>query len=170
MKFRIILFLFAFSMLGCSSNDDSQPDPQPVQTVVYLIRHAEKADSSADPDLSPGGLQRAESWALLLEDITFEAFYSTDYNRTRQTIAPIAASNGKDVQIYNPWGFTLEQVVLAYPGKNVFIVGHSNTIPQLINDYIGSDVYPDMAENEFGNLYKITVIDGQIWHQKTVHN
>lgn len=47
---------------------------------------------------------------------------------------------------------------------------HSNTIPQLINAYVGSAVYADMAEDEFGNLYKVTIQDGVVTHGMTAHN
>jgi 2,3-bisphosphoglycerate-dependent phosphoglycerate mutase len=170
MKINIhFILLSLFAMLGCSSDSNSENE-EPVKTVIYLIRHAEKADASADPDLSAAGLTRANNWAVIFEDVTFDAFYSTDYKRTKQTIQPTATRDGKTVVLYNPSTFTLAGVVAAHPGKNIFIVGHSNTIPALINTYIGSNVYPDMAESEFGNLYKVTVEDGEITHGMTVHN
>ncbi|HEX9980209.1 MAG TPA: phosphoglycerate mutase family protein [Flavobacterium sp.] len=171
MKNMFLLLLAVLATVGCSSDDDPKPvQPQPVQTVIYLIRHAEKADASANPNLSAAGLQRANNWTVILQDVDFEAFYSTNYNRTLQTIQPTATSNEKDVTLYDPANFSLQNVIAAHEGKNVFIVGHSNTIPQLINTYLGTDIYPDMEETEFGNLYKITIIDGVVSHEMTVHN
>jgi len=165
------LILMAIAAIGCSSDDSQQPvQPKPVKTVIYLIRHAEKADAGANPNLSPAGLQRANNWAMILQDVTFAAFYSTNYNRTLQTIQPTATSNGKEVTVYDPANFSLADVIADHQGKNVFIVGHSNTIPQLINAYLGENIYPDMAETEFGNLYKISIIDGVVSHGMTVHN
>lgn len=158
------------AMFGCSSDNESQPDPQPLKTVVYLIRHAEKADASADPDLSAAGLQRANNWSVILQDVVFSAFYSTNYKRTKQTIQPTATANEKTVTIYDPSNFSIANIVANHAGKNIFIVGHSNTIPQLINAYLGQNVYADIPETEFGNLYKVTVEDGEITHQMTVHN
>ncbi len=158
-------------MFSCSSNDDSQPvQQQPVQTVIYLIRHAEKEGSGADPNLSAAGLQRANNWAVILQDVTFEAFYSTNYNRTLQTIQPTATNNGKEVTLYDPANFSLEDVIADHGGTNVLIVGHSNTIPELINAYLGAEIYPDMAETEFGNLYKISIVDSVVSYEMTVHN
>lgn len=178
MKINSNMFLLLIALvtaLGCSpKKDDPQPVQQPpvqsVRTVIYLIRHAEKADNSADPNLSPAGLQRAENWAVILQDVSFAAFYSTNYNRTLQTIEPIATSNGQEAMIYDPADLSLEDVVANHSGSNVFIVGHSNTIPQLINAYLGSDIYPDMNETEYGNLYKITNLDGVVSHEMTVHD
>ena len=180
MKINIHLILVAiFATLSCSSDNDAQPvqpqpdppvQPQPVQTTIYLIRHAEKADSGANTNLSAAGLQRAENWSVLLQDVNFDAFYSTNYNRTLQTIQPTATADNKQVTVYDPASFSLAAVVANHLGKNVFIVGHSNTIPQLVNSYLGSDVYPDMAETEFGNLYNVTIVDGVVTHMMTVHN
>ncbi|MCF6132631.1 SixA phosphatase family protein [Flavobacterium wongokense] len=165
MKINMFVIL-TIVLFGCSSSDE----PKPVKTVIYLIRHAEKADSSANPNLSAAGLQRANNWAIILQDVTFSSFYSTNYNRTLQTIEPTANSNDKEVELYNPANFSLEDVIAAHSGTNVMIVGHSNTIPQLINTYLGSNIYPEMAETEFGNLYKITIVDGVVSHEMTVHN
>ncbi|HEX8561873.1 MAG TPA: phosphoglycerate mutase family protein [Flavobacterium sp.] len=169
-----IILLAILATVSCSSDDDSQPsgpsDPEPVQTTIYLIRHAEKADNSANPNLSAEGVQRANNWAVILQDVAFDAFYSTNYNRTLQTIQPAATSNDKEVTLYDPANFSLDNVIANHAGKNVFIVGHSNTIPQLINSYLEANIYPDMAENEFGNLYKVTIVDGVVSHGMTVHN
>src|SRR5690606_34821074 len=113
---------------------------------------------------------RAENWTVILQDVSFAAFYSTDFNRTRQTIEPIATINGHEAILYDPMDFTLADVVLDHTGENVFIVGHSNTIPPLINAYLGSAIYPNMTETEYGNLYKITVLDGEVSHEMTVYD
>jgi 2,3-bisphosphoglycerate-dependent phosphoglycerate mutase len=165
------ILIVLFTILGCFPGDEPKTTQrQPLKTVIYLIRHAEKADASANTNLSAVGLQRANNWAVILHDVVFNAFYSTNYNRTLQTIQPTATSNGKTVTLYHPANFSLQQVIAAHSGKNVFIVGHSNNIPQLINAYLGTNVYPDMAETEFGNLYKISVVDGVVSHEMTVHN
>jgi 2,3-bisphosphoglycerate-dependent phosphoglycerate mutase len=174
MKINRSLFfviIVALTTICCSTKDDLEPVlPQPIQTNIYLIRHSEKADASANPNLSSVGLQRANNWAIILKDVTFEAFYSTNYNRTLQTIQPLATKNDKEVTIYNPSSFSLQDVVAAYKGKNVFIVGHSNTVPPLINSYLGSTIYPNMEETEFGNLYKITIVDDKVSHEMTIYN
>lgn len=175
--YSMFLLLIAFlATIGCSRDEtpapaSSQPPPTeaPVPTVVYLIRHAETTGPGPDPGLSAIGLGRVDNWTVLFQDITFSAFYSTDFNRTRQTIEPIAASNDQEVILYDPANFSLADVVLEHTGGNVLIVGHSNTIPPLINAYLGSAVYPNMSEIEYGNLYKITVLDGEVSHEMTVH-
>jgi broad specificity phosphatase PhoE len=165
------------AMMGCSRDEPATPAPaQPapptpsVQTAVYLIFHAETTGPGFDPVLSPIGLQRAENWAVILQDVPFEACYSTNFNRTLQTIQPTATNNGIEVTLYNPWNFALADVVADHEGSDVLIVGHSNTVTPLIDEYLGADLYPDTIEGEHGNLYKVTVQDGTVLHEMTVHN
>jgi broad specificity phosphatase PhoE len=174
----MLLLLIAFlATIGCSQNESvapaeaqpSTPSEQPTPTVVYLIRHAETTGEGTDPGLSPAGLERVENWSLILQDVEFGSFYSTNLNRTRQTIEPIATSNGQEVIFYDHADFSLADVITDHTGGNVLVVGHSNTIPALINAYLGSAVYPNMSASEFGNLYKITVLDGEVSHEMTVH-
>ena len=177
--YPMFLLLIAFlASIGCSQDESVAPtqsgplthiDP-PVPTVVYLIRHAETTGAGSDPGLSSAGLERVQDWTDHFQDITFDAFYSTDFNRTRETIEPIAASYDQEVILYDPGDFSLADVIMEHTGGNVLIVGHSNTIPPMINTYLGSPVYPNMTEQEFGNLYKITVLDGVVSHEMTVHD
>jgi len=41
---------------------------QQATTTIYLIRHAEKVDNSADPELSEAGTARAANWAQFFKD------------------------------------------------------------------------------------------------------
>src|SRR5690606_40879108 len=118
MNFNTSLFfvlLVALATISCSTKDDLEPvQPQPVQTTIDLIRHDEKADASANTNLSAASMQRANNWAVMLKDVAIEAFYSTNYNRTLQTIQPLATNNNKEVVIYNPASFSLQDVVTTY--------------------------------------------------------
>ena len=126
-------------------------------TTIYMIRHAEKGDASADPELSEAGQARAAKWTVCFNDIPLDAIYSSDYKRTKQTAMPIAVSKGKEITIYNPSTLHLKMLTTENPGKTILIVGHSNTIPKQINDLLQQNKYPDIDESEFGHLYKITV-------------
>ena len=66
----------------------SSKEPQ----VVFLVRHAEKANVSADPKLSSAGKKRAEELVHVLRDANIEHVHSSDFIRTRNTAAPIAHS------------------------------------------------------------------------------
>ena len=62
MKKIIVFLLFFFFQISLGQNTFTQ---------YYFIRHAEKADSSKNPDLSEKGLERAQEWKTLFSEINF---------------------------------------------------------------------------------------------------
>ena len=142
-------------------------------TTIYLIRHAEKADASSDPDLSEAGKARAEKWAQYFKDKNIRIIYSTPYKRAMQTFIPISSTIDpipgtvveKTVRTYSPSALSLKEAAEKDSGKNILVVGHSNTIPGQINKLLGENKYPDMKEDEFGNLYIIKITGNKISHE-----
>ena len=134
-------------------------------TTIYLIRHAEKADNSKDTNLSEMGLMRASHWDDVFSAIQFDAIYSTNYNRTLQTAAPTALKQKVTVTIYDPKEMNFGKIKKEHSGQTILIVGHSNTIPDLVNKITGENVYPNIEETTFGNLYIVTVNGEIVNHQ-----
>ncbi|TGD58216.1 SixA phosphatase family protein [Flavobacterium humi] len=134
-------------------------------TTYYLIRHAEKADNSRNPDLSAAGTERAVNWNRIFAAIPFDAIYSTDYKRTLQTATPTAEKNKAQIILYNPQVLSFPDFKKSTSGKTVLIVGHSNTIPAFANQLIGKTIYNDIEDTVFGNLYIITVNGDSVTHQ-----
>lgn len=126
---------------------------------IYVTRHAEKADASADPALSPAGLIRAQNIAATLKDAGIAYIFTTSYQRTRQTAAPLGTLLNLTSQTYDantPSAMTaLAQQLRALPG-NTLLVGHSNTVPELVR-LIGGQAVPAMAETEFDRVYQIAI-------------
>lgn len=131
-------------------------------TTIYLIRHAEKQDDTKNTDLSPEGFERAKNWRKYFEEIPIDAFYSSGFQRARHTCQPMAFSRDKNISIYKNHLMDLKKVIKENKGKTVLIVGHSNRIPTFINTLLGEEKYPEILEPEFGNLYIIKELDGQI--------
>ena len=156
MKKSIVLLLFFWIQVTLGQNTITQ---------YYFIRHAEKADSSKNPNLSEKGLERAQQWKILFSKIDFDGVYSTDFNRTLQTIQPIVADNNRLLKIYNPKMMDVEAFKKETHGKTILIVGHSNTIPNMVNQIIKENRYTDIEENQFGNLYIVTLFENQILSQ-----
>lgn len=134
-------------------------------TTYFLIRHAEKVrENPADknPDLNERGFLRAENWLKVLQHISFDAIYSTDFKRTLNTITPISKKLYLVPLIYNPSKIDIDHFQLENSGKNILIVGHSNTIPQFVNGLIHQQKYQEMDDNEFSHLYIVTVKGNQV--------
>ena len=133
-------------------------------TTIYLIRHAEKADSSKNPDLSSVGLERAAHWSAIFSETTFDAIYSTDFKRTKQTAAPTAENKKLDITLYDPKSLDFDKFKTDNLGKTILVVGHSNTTPDFVNKLINQNVYAAIEDTTFGNLYIVTLNGDLVTH------
>ncbi|MCG2612060.1 histidine phosphatase family protein [Flavobacterium sp. SM15] len=156
MKFFLTLITALFMQFGIAQN---------TSTTLYFIRHAEKVDNSLNPDLSEVGLKRAENWSKIFSAIRFDEIYSTNYKRTIETATPTAEKNKISIKIYDHKTIDIASFIKENSGKNVLLVGHSNTIPNLVNQIIGEKVYPDIEDTTFGNLYIVTISNTSVTHQ-----
>jgi phosphohistidine phosphatase SixA len=126
--------------------------------TVYLLRHAEKVSGQYDGDLTGNGKRRAANIAAMLKDAGVERIYSTDFKRTQQTAAPLAAAVNLAVQSYNPFDMpSFAETLKAHNGVSV-VVGHSNTTPDLIW-MLGGDAGSAISEAEYSRLYQVTIAD-----------
>jgi broad specificity phosphatase PhoE len=127
------------------------------QTVV-IVRHAEKADASADPVLSEAGQARARALAVELADDHPSVILSSPLQRTRLTAAPTAEQNAVTIEAV-PLDGGIQAHLAAIVAKVeatpedavVLIVGHSNTVP-LIARALGYAEAADMPECEYDRL------------------
>lgn len=125
-------------------------------TIVFVTRHAEKGTEGKDPDLTAQGQARARMIAAVLKKTGIKNIFSTKTQRTQQTAQPLAALAGVEVQLYEPGkqAAMIEKVkTLAGP---TLIVGHSNTVPDLVKLLSGKDV-PAMPETEYDRLYQLII-------------
>ena len=130
---------------------------QPAAHPVYVMRHLNTPAGQPDPDLLPEGRATAVALADLMETDQFEgrrpvAIYVTDFRRTRQTAAATAARLALNVTIYDPRDTAgLLARVRAEPGP-VLIVGHSNTVPDIVAA-LGGERPASLAHEDFGDLW-----------------
>lgn len=135
-------------------------------TTVIFVRHAEKAASPAnDPGLSAAGQQRAVELARQLVDadvvpgVGVDAVYSTAYRRTVETAKPVADALDLQVQTYDAADTEaiIESMVREYKGKIILVVGHSNTVPEMIANMGASKNVPPIDDDEYDNIYLVTI-------------
>ena len=137
---------------------------KPLITTVYIVRHAEKdtLGKAQDPELSAEGRLRAQALSQTLAKRQPAALFTTDTKRTRATLAPLAAATKLEPQTYDPKrGRDLADLVLKqYAGKSVVIVGHSNTVLSLIDDFGGIPPVDEVQDNEYDYLFTVRVAPG----------
>ena len=157
-----------FVMLWMTPIQAQSPTDSKVSSF-YFIRHAEKDTSNPadrDPDLVMEGVLRAARWSSIFNRIDFDIIYTTDYKRTRNTALPIAEQKKLPLTFYSPNGFDSVDFVKNNFGKTVLIVGHSNTVPAMVNALIGEKQYKQIKETNYKNLYIINITEsGEIIHQ-----
>jgi phosphohistidine phosphatase SixA len=129
------------------------------QSTIFVVRHAEKADATQDPDLSTAGRTRAESLAKMLKDANITAIYATEFKRTQETAAPLAHALGIEVTVV-PAAATVDLAAkLKTVSGNALVVGHSNNIPDLIKA-LGIDLTVNLSDADYDNLF-VVVLEGK---------
>ena len=159
MRRRIFLALSGL-VLAAPALVAAQEDP----IVVYIVRHAERADDGAeatdDPPLSTAGWERAYLLARVLADAALTRIHSTDFMRTRSTGQPTSEATGLDIESYDPYDLTgFAQRLSAMPGRHL-VVGHSETTPSLV-EALGGDPSDPIEPLEYDRLYIVTLVEGR---------
>src|SRR5438874_6597213 len=126
------------------------------QSTIFIVRHAEKADATKDPDLSEAGRARAEALAKTLRDANITAIYATEFKRTQQTAAPLAKALGITVTILPAKNNAALIAKLRASTGNALVVGHGDTIPDLIKALGISDPI-NIAENDYDNFFAVVL-------------
>jgi 2,3-bisphosphoglycerate-dependent phosphoglycerate mutase len=142
-----------------------------------ILRHAEKDTTvagsqmmQADPPLNSIGQERAQSIVRKFKQYKISTIYSTNYNRTKSTVLPLANTIGLSINNYDPKqlkSFADELKAEVNHSKTILIVGHSNTSPRLVNMLLGKDEYKDLDESVY-NQYWIVKLNGQKKHAKVI--
>ncbi|HEY0077889.1 MAG TPA: phosphoglycerate mutase family protein [Pyrinomonadaceae bacterium] len=141
---------------------------QRAPTIVLVLRHAEKAAAGSDnpdPSLSEAGVKRAQELIRVAEDAGVSAIYTTQFKRTRETAQPLAAQLGvpiisvevnKENLAAHPASLAKE-VLSKHKGQTVAIIGHSNTVP-LIVEALGGKKPPAIDDaTEFDHLFIVII-------------
>jgi broad specificity phosphatase PhoE len=153
---RLIIVLVMFIALPALAG-------APRLTTVILARHAEKADTSADTELSAIGHARANELARVLAGTNVAAVYTTQFARTRQTGAPLAAAlklTPVAVEATKSYAKDLaDRIRRDHVGQTVVVVGHSNTTIDVMKE-LGVPNPPLIPEPQFDDLFVVTFIEG----------
>jgi len=131
------------------------PEPRLHPVIAYVVRHAEAAqDGTPDPPLTDAGRARAAALRDRLRSEGITAIFSSPYRRTRDTAAPLAEALGLPVTPYDPRDSAAlaRTLYLEHRGHKVLIVGHSNTVP-LIVEALGGARPPDLAHSEHDAMF-----------------
>lgn len=135
--------------------------PALAQKAVFVVRHAEKI-SEDDERLTDAGRARAGRLAGMLKNAGVSAIYSTQTERTIGTAQPLANALGLKIGIYDArtvegrpdFKEFVERVHREVPDGIALVVGHSNTVPLLLEAFgCGEEI--TIASDEYDNLFVV---------------
>lgn len=147
----------------------------------YIVRHAEKAVitkdslmySTANPPLSEAGKVRALTLKEELKNKHIGNIFSTNYARTLATAEPLANELKLPIQIYSASKDSVAafvKKVISIPSNNVLIVGHSNTIDDLINAFLKQNKFPaDLSDKIYEKMYIIKKKGNRMIYNETIY-
>ncbi len=144
---KLLLLLFTIAICVSCSN------------TYYIVRHADKATAApnmtSDVPLSAEGKERAEVLKNNLRNKKIQQIFSTNTIRTRTTVEPLSIVSGVTIQTYDPrdTGFVNRMKML--DKGNVLIVGHSNTVDDLVNSFLNKTQLQDLPDAQYGDLFII---------------
>lgn len=158
--YLLLLLTFCFPILQFGQNVEKEAltNKEFTITKIILLRHAEKGtDGNNNPELTFKGEERAKKLAFLLEDFKIDKIFATPFVRTEKTVAFLATKKGLAITKYEAkdQGFAT-YLLEKEKGKTIVVVGHSNTIPFLVNKLMGKDIYEELTESEYGKLWVLT--------------
>ena len=176
---RKLISLFALLLL-LSQIAVAHTDEVFILKTVFLVRHAERADEPRqDPPLTEKGVARAEALARLLSTANIKAIYTSQFARTKLTAEPLAKQLGVPITAItlktspsNPRAIAEESTkeivdkIMGQIEPNALVVGHSNSIPDVIK-MLGGNVVPTIDEKKFDDLFIVTVYENH--RAKVVH-
>lgn len=137
---------------------------------VFLLRHAEKLDESADSALGPDGWQRAGGLPKALAGKQVGAIFVSGRRRTQQTAAALAAATGVDPQVIAQDAAGIARIAdrICAAGASghdaLVVVGHQATVPRIME---AIEVWPDdLHTPDYGDLVLVTRTggDAQVTH------
>ena len=145
-------FFAAVAALALSSCAFIAPIQDPA--TFFVVRHFDTPAGVQDPDLTEAGQRRAARLAEHFGATPPATIFVSAPKRSQQTAAPLAAKLGLTPRVYDPAdtpGLIAE--VLKEPPP-VLIVGHSNTVGEIIRALGGTPPGP-LRHEDFGDIWTV---------------
>lgn len=130
----------------------------PLGPSYYVMRHLDTAEGQ-DPPLSAEGQRKAALLPGWFAGDPPAAIYVSATRRAQQTAAPLAAALGITPKIYDPADTQGLVRMVAQDNGAVLIIGHSNTVPDIVAALGGTRPAP-IAHDRFGDIWHVSPASG----------
>lgn len=127
--------------------------PAEAADTIYVVRHLQKATGD-NPALTAEGAAGAQRIAEMLATKGVTAVFATPTRRAEETAAPLAKRLGISVTHYDPKAPNALVTTLASVRGAALVVGHSNTVPDLVAA-LGGAKPAAMSEQDYGTIFVV---------------
>jgi broad specificity phosphatase PhoE len=128
-------WVVAADNVSLPGNPSVQAVDQP--TTILLVRHAEKVEPGDNVPLTLAGELRAKQLAHVAGDAGIKAIYTTDWKRTKATVAPLATCLALKPIDYSEAKQLVDKLNAEHAGQTVLVVSHHQTIQEIIDALAG---------------------------------
>ena len=139
-----------FSLAGCATVPQSAPTP-----TIYVMRHLNTPAGVTNPDLTNDGQLAAVALVDWFKHRDPPAvIYVSNTKRAQQTAAPLARTLGIAPKVYDPADTPALIANIMREAHAVLVVGHSNTVPEIIERLGGQRPAP-LVHEDFGDIWQL---------------
>jgi len=163
----LLLLVFLSACNSSTPSEESQKSKKnasaPQLTTFYFVRHAEKKQTDQDdPELNRKGKKRSVAIAEMMKEADIDAVYSTPYKRSIATVEPLSDTLDIAITEYDAeedLRTVVKTLLQDNKGKRVVIVGHSTTIPGMLNILQKEQHYEPLNKGEHDDLFQVIFSD-----------
>ena len=140
------------------------------ETMMVLVRHAEREETGADPCLLPEGRARADRLAQVFRNARVDALIASAKCRTKETLQPLAAlkaSQGTTIPIEEielpavaDTAAAVANRIRALPAGSLVVVAHHSFTMKQILEAVGIADTSAVNTNVFDNFVVVLVPAG----------
>jgi broad specificity phosphatase PhoE len=145
----MIIVTLLLALAGCASAQQSSTSAN-----VYVMRHLHTPAGVSDPDLTSEGQLVAKQLVKWLKHDRPAVIYVSNTKRAQQTAAPLAGNLKIVLTIYNPANTAALVAAVSRETRTVLVVGHSNTVPDIIERLGGQRPAP-LVHEDFGDIWRL---------------
>jgi broad specificity phosphatase PhoE len=156
---RSLLLVLAVAAFDTAAAEPKPAAPAPAASVktIIVVRHAEaEHQPGGDPSLTADGRTRALELARVLADTQLNGVYITHYQRNRQTAAQLPRKAGEKPTVIDEVPATVAALRAEPWGATALVIGHSNTVPDLIRGLTGNPL-PQSELIIFDRIWIVTL-------------